>query len=728
MGRSTLLYDEMTIGTETTKVGTAAPPAEGTPPASQVATLPMDGPREEEEPRKGIRLATRLSLTIAVLLASCLSLALAFATWRANQVTGERIHQNLKVVPALYSSFAGSEASARRQQVKSSAEQPGTRALLAEVRAGVETFHDSARDFARDLGAEIVFFFDSRGALLARSDRTAGEESGRDFSAVAWVKGPLSDLTESSAFILDVKRKKALFLVAAAPVTQGEGRELKVNGVLAAAFPVGDARATELGHLMSGEIAFVANLAARGASPETAVVAATAPLRGLAFQGILASTGALEPIFGRGEPFGPLEFSSRDEGYIATALPIKSGSGEVIAALVVARSKDVELAAFRQIRRGIAWIGALVLLASLPISSALARRISHPIEQLAVGAEAIRGGQLDIALPRARGDEVGTLARAFAAMVAELKQKAALEKWVAEVLRRPGDVTLGSRAVVGEEQAPPGLGIDKLFAKRYYVLSVLGEGGMGRVYRAHDRDLDEQVALKVLTRSSFGEGTQADEVLKQETRLARMITHPNVVRVYDLGESEGSRFLTMEYVPGTTLSELLDRRGKLDLAPGLQIAKQICRGLAAVHNANVVHGDLKPRNVMVMANGVVKLMDFGVARGSRIGENKEGILAGSVQYMSPEQARGAVLDARSDLYSAGVSLFEMFTGQRPFESEDRDTLLRMHLHDPPRDPRTLRPELPDALCHAILACLAKSRVQRPATASDLERALLRVKI
>jgi serine/threonine-protein kinase len=251
---------------------------------------------------------------------------------------------------------------------------------------------------------------------------------------------------------------------------------------------------------------------------------------------------------------------------------------------------------------------------------------------------------------------------------------------------------------------------------------------MGKVYRAHDRDLDEQVALKVLKRGAFGEGTQAEEVLKQETRLARMITHPNVVRVYDLGESEGSRFLTMEYVPGTTLSELLDRRGKLDLAPGLQIAKQMCRGLAAVHSANVVHGDLKPRNVMVMANGVVKLMDFGVARGSRSGENKEGIIAGSIQYMSPEQGRGAVLDARSDLYSAGVTLFEMFTGQRPFESEDRETLLRMHLHEPPRDPRMLRPELPDALCHAILACLAKSRVQRPSTASDLERALLRVKI
>jgi serine/threonine protein kinase len=233
--------------------------------------------------------------------------------------------------------------------------------------------------------------------------------------------------------------------------------------------------------------------------------------------------------------------------------------------------------------------------------------------------------------------------------------------------------------------------------------------------------------LKVLT-PEIGEGSTAGDVLRQETRLARMITHPNVVRAYDLGESDGVRFLTMEYVPGTTLSELLERRGRLDLAPGLQIAKQICRGLAAVHKAGVIHGDLKPRNVMVMASGVVKLMDFGVARGARGGERQDGLVGGSLQYMSPEQARGGALDPQTDLYSAGVTLFEMFTGRRPFESEDGATLLRMHLHEAPPDPRTLRPELPDALCQAILACLAKSRVQRPSTAADLERALLRVRV
>jgi HAMP domain-containing protein len=457
------------------------------------------------------------------------------------------------------------------------------------------------------------------------------------------------------------------------------------------------------------------------------VVAATPALRGPSFQKVLASTGAVGPFLGRAGSPGPFEFSTGNEDYIGTALPIRSGGGETIGAVIVARSKDAELTVFRQMRRSIVWIGVLVLVVSLPISSALARRLSQPIEQLAAGAEAIRGGQLEIALPKARNDEVGILARAFAAMVTELKQKAALEAWVSEMLRRPGDVTVASRSGLSPEALVPGLGEGRLFANRYYVLSILGKGGMGTVYRVLDRELDEDVALKVLT-PEIGEGSTAGDVLRQETRLARMITHPNVVRAYDLGESDGVRFLTMEYVPGTTLSELLERRGRLDLAPGLQIAKQICRGLAAVHKAGVIHGDLKPRNVMVMASGVVKLMDFGVARGARGGERQDGLVGGSLQYMSPEQARGGALDPQTDLYSAGVTLFEMFTGRRPFESEDGATLLRMHLHEAPPDPRTLRPELPDALCQAILACLAKSRVQRPSTAADLERALLRVRV
>jgi serine/threonine-protein kinase len=184
----------------------------------------------------------------------------------------------------------------------------------------------------------------------------------------------------------------------------------------------------------------------------------------------------------------------------------------------------------------------------------------------------------------------------------------------------------------------------------------------------------------------------------------------------------------MEYVPGTTLREVIDARGGLQMTPALQIAKQVCRGLAAVHKAGIIHGDLKPQNVMVMGSGVAKLMDFGVAR-TRAHQEHGGVsVVGTPLYMSPEQAKGADLDERSDIYSAGVMMFEMFTGVCPFEAREVAEILQMHLSDAPPDPRSIRPDIPAALAEIILACLAKHRAQRPATALDLDRWLMRVRV
>src|SRR6185503_3703892 len=158
----------------------------------------------------------------------------------------------LTAVPAIYKSFEDAEASARRQQVRSLAEQPGTKALIAEAGASPETLHDSAADFARSLGAGVVFLFEGGGRLLARSDRGVGEDLGRDFSGVSWVREPLEKGTESWAYILEVSRYRALLLVASAPVVQGAGSERVLLGVIAAGFPIDDARAGEVGGLMSG--------------------------------------------------------------------------------------------------------------------------------------------------------------------------------------------------------------------------------------------------------------------------------------------------------------------------------------------------------------------------------------------------------------------------------------------------------------------------------------------
>ncbi|HMM35728.1 MAG TPA: protein kinase, partial [Thermoanaerobaculia bacterium] len=378
-----------------------------------------------------------------------------------------------------------------------------------------------------------------------------------------------------------------------------------------------------------------------------------------------------------------------------------------------------------------------VLLVSVPVSFLLGGRIARPLQQLAAGAIAVREGELEVSLPSGGSGEVGLLARAFEALVGELREKRQLEELLAEMRKRPAEATRNlaptSATAAGTLPADAALAaargprVGALFAGRYDVVSVLGRGGMGSVYQVLDRELDEEVALKVLTPEAFSEGTHATQTLKQEIRLARKITHPNVVRTHDLGEADGIRFLTMEFVPGTTLREVLDRRGAVALAPGLQIAKQLCRGLSAVHEAGIIHRDVKPENILVLPNGVVKLMDFGIARADEGGDAAlEGHTVGTPYYMSPEQALGQRLDARSDLYAIGVVLFEIFTGQRPFPGSDAATVMQRHVSAQPPRPSSLRPDLPEYLDRIVLACLAKRPERRPASAADLYAALTRV--
>lgn len=707
----------MPTGTETLR-------AETPPPGGASGPLRAAG---EDAPR-GLGLRARLFLGSAALLVFTIGLAVAYLTKKAQSVAEAKILEDLKTVPAIYEGYRSSQASARERQVRSLAQEPGTRALLAEVREHPETFHDSAIEFARALGARTVFFFDADGLLLARSDRAPGEEAGRDFSGIAWVDAPRERLTEASAFILEVTRERALSLVASAPVTQGSGAEQRLNGVIAASFEMSGERARELALLTRGETAFVANVAARGAPWQIEVLAATPRLPPAdVLAGLRGMPPALDSLFQGDRQPEPIEFAAGGDSYIATAVPIRSGQGEVIAALLVARSKQVEMAPFREIRRSLLAVGGVALLLSFPLSFAMAQGLAGPIRRLADGARQIARGELDVSLPAAGGGEVGALARAFATMVGELKEKAQLEALVADMQRRPGDITFrGASLSAPSGGGTPPVEVGRLFATRYEIRSVLGRGGMGTVFRAHDRELDDDVAIKVLNREADESGAMAER-LRHEIRMARLITHPNVVRVHDFGEAETGRFLSMEYVPGTTLRELIDRRQGLELTPALQVAKQICRGLAAVHKAGIVHGDLKPQNVMVMGNGVAKLMDFGVARSRATSDPSRLVVAGTPLYMSPEQAKGAELDDRSDIYSAGVVFYEMFTGAPPFQGRDVTEIMQMHLNDPPRDPREVRPGLPEALAWVILACLSKHRLERPASAADLDRLLMRVR-
>ena len=263
----------------------------------------------------------------------------------------------------------------------------------------------------------------------------------------------------------------------------------------------------------------------------------------------------------------------------------------------------------------------------------------------------------------------------------------------------------------------------------YKILGQLGAGGMGVVYRAFDRELQEPVAIKTLKPEAMATGAALDR-FKQEIRLARKIAHRNVVRTYDLGEQNGMYYLTMEYVEGTSLKQLIVSRGKLPVEVTLTVGKQLCRALEVAHAEGVIHRDIKPQNIVVEPNGFLKVMDFGIARLANPPQGKglteAGTAIGTPDYMSPEQLSGLELDPRSDLYAAGVVLFECLTGRLPFEAETTWALVAKHLEEEPPDPRLTTPDVPGALAVVILKAMAKDPRKRFESASQMHDALARI--
>jgi serine/threonine-protein kinase len=258
-----------------------------------------------------------------------------------------------------------------------------------------------------------------------------------------------------------------------------------------------------------------------------------------------------------------------------------------------------------------------------------------------------------------------------------------------------------------------------VLAERYDVIDLLGRGGMGEVYRARDRELDEVVALKVL-RPELSSRADVVERFRNEVKLARRVTHRAVARTFELGTAAGLRFLTMEFVDGEPLSHVLARRAPLDAAWCARIGAEVCAALAAAHEAGVVHRDVKPDNVMLTRDGRVVVTDFGIAR---LASDGGGDLAGTPAYMAPEQVQDRPPTAQSDLYALGVLLFEALTGRLPFEAPSALASLALRIGRPPPDPRALRPEVPPELAQVVTTAMAEHPHDRFATAAAMRGAL-----
>ena len=259
----------------------------------------------------------------------------------------------------------------------------------------------------------------------------------------------------------------------------------------------------------------------------------------------------------------------------------------------------------------------------------------------------------------------------------------------------------------------------QLIAGRFEIREMLGEGGMGAVYKAYDRDIDRMIALKCI-RPELSRNPEAVQRFTQELLLARQITHRNVIRIYDVRDSGGLKFITMEYIEGRDLGSLMNERGKLPPAEAISLIRQACAGLAAAHAEGVVHRDLKPNNIMLEANGRVVVMDFGLARSqSQTLMTQTGAVMGTLLYMSPEQAKGEKADGRSDIFTMGIILYELLTGGNPYASDNAITSLLKRTQEAATPVSSIETSVSPTLNRIVCKCLERDVTKRYQSMDDL---------
>jgi serine/threonine-protein kinase len=269
----------------------------------------------------------------------------------------------------------------------------------------------------------------------------------------------------------------------------------------------------------------------------------------------------------------------------------------------------------------------------------------------------------------------------------------------------------------------------RLLANRYQIVSLVGSGGAGLVYKAVDTALGEVVAIKTLKPEVLATDPHAIDRLLEEIRLARRISHRNVVRTHDLGEARGVHFITMEYVEGTSLRAVLRARGRLPPAAVLSVAKQLLRALEVAHEQGILHRDIKPQNLLLGPSGVLKVSDFGIAR--LVARRPRavalaGAAVGTPEYMAPEQLLGQELDARADIYAAGIVLHECLTGATPFQADTPMAFFAHKLGDAPRRRPPARHDVPRAIEELVARMTSSDREARPASAGELHDLFARI--
>ncbi len=663
-------------------------------------------------------LTAKIFLASTLLVVAVLGVTFGLTSLQANRTADASIHGALRATRRAVDDYLAARTRTLSRASTVATDVPQYRQRLLNQRERAEAL-DQADDVRGLIGAAWVLVTTSEGILIARTDYR--EQYDRDLSVAPLVANALSGDQTSGAWLDDVRG--TMFIAIGTPLR--DRPTAAPLGALVATYQIDDSLAQAIKQTTNSDVVFFS----LDTLSRPVVVGSTLPAQEIG--PVLRDAVRAESLAADTGGAGMALTASMDgQHLIGLAGAIRSPGGDVRGGFVALRSREAELAAFNALRRTMLFAIGLGIVLALVFAFVQARQISGPVRRLALATRQVQDGDYSVNIDVKSKDEIGMLSQAFKSLVEDLKEKAALVDYMMAASGAAATQPLESVPTVVRDAGGGQLRPGAVFAGRYEVKEMLGAGGMGVVYRAFDRELQEPVAIKTLKPEAMAGGTVALDRFKQEIRLARRIAHRNVVRTYDLGEVNGMYYLTMEYVEGTSLKQLIASRGRLPVAVTLTVGKQLCRALEVAHAEGIIHRDIKPHNMVVDPSGFLKAMDFGIARLANPPQGKglteAGLSIGTPDYMSPEQLSGADLDPRSDLYSAGVVLFECLTGRLPFEADTTWALVAKHLEEEPPNPRTLNADVPEALAIVILKAMAKDRERRFATASEMHDALARI--
>ncbi len=579
-----------------------------------------------------------------------------------------------------------------------------SRVEQALARQDLATLLDQAEEYRDQLGAAWTMLLDQRGTMSAWTLHP--ERTGEDFSEGALVRRALGGDTASGAWLEPSDSVDHLYQSIAVPIRRPGGQT--VEGSLIAAFALDDTLLTQLNQQTGSEIALV-----------TLDTLGRARLSATTLGGALrqAMAAAIDQRSEGGQV--TLDAAGSENAYIGSASALRTAGGDTVGLMVGLRSRREAMAAVEPLRRS-TWLGfGAGLLLALVAGLLISRRIASPIRQLVKATQAARDGDYSVTLPGHGPREVGELAGAFQGLMDDLRAKEEL----VGVLQHERH-TREMQAAAGATLEP-----GAIFANRYQIVKHLGTGGMGTVYRATDRELGETVALKALRAELVDRESGVIDRFREEIRLARRISHRNVVRTHDLGVVGDVYYLTMEYMEGRALDDVLTQEGRLPAGAVRSIGVQMLRALDAAHEVGVIHRDIKPPNLLIDRQGLLKITDFGIARLADETTRQRkltatGMVVGTPAYMAPEQLAGDDIDVRADIYAAGAVLYECLTGKSPHDGLTLPQLfLRAQQDKPAPDPREIVPEIPATLAEVVRRALSLNRDKRFATAREMLAAL-----